>query len=226
MSHRLAVVVPTPAHSSISGPLSYLSELPLAPGTLVRVPLGRREVLGVVWDDGSSSARPIAGRRTTSRSPARLDGDAPLTAGVETAGYFFGELLPAQSGRSCAGRPAAAIARPRRSQLARRLKRARAALQTRPRKPRLPTDAASSAPRWPHSRPARTVPAVRRHRQRQDRGLPAGGAAAAGARPAGAGAGDGAGDQPHAAAAGALRRALRRRQRGGDEQRHDARRSA
>ena len=51
MTHRLAVVVPTPAHSSIAGPLSYRSEFALAPGTLVRVPLGRREVLGVVWDD-------------------------------------------------------------------------------------------------------------------------------------------------------------------------------
>ncbi len=50
MSHRLAVLVATPAHSSIRGPLSYRSELPLAPGTLVRVPLGRREVLGLVWD--------------------------------------------------------------------------------------------------------------------------------------------------------------------------------
>ncbi|HWP10945.1 MAG TPA: primosomal protein N' [Ramlibacter sp.] len=56
MIHRLAVVVPTPAHSSISGPLSYLSELPLAPGTLVRVPLGQREVLGVVWDDSRAMA--------------------------------------------------------------------------------------------------------------------------------------------------------------------------
>ena len=60
MSHRLAVVVPTPAHSAISGPLSYLSELPLPAGTLVRVPLGRREVLGIVWDtvDGFDEQRP------------------------------------------------------------------------------------------------------------------------------------------------------------------------
>ncbi|MEP6790603.1 MAG: primosomal protein N' [Ramlibacter sp.] len=54
MSHRLAVVVPTPAHSSLSGALSYRSEFPLAPGTLVRVPLGKREVLGVVWDASSA----------------------------------------------------------------------------------------------------------------------------------------------------------------------------
>ena len=50
MTQTLAVVVPTPAHSSVGGPLSYRSEAPLAPGTLVRVPLGRREVLGVVWE--------------------------------------------------------------------------------------------------------------------------------------------------------------------------------
>jgi primosomal protein N' (replication factor Y) len=61
MSHRLAVVVPTPAHSAIGGPLSYSSELPLAPGTLVRVPLGRREVLGVVWDAADADQPEPAG---------------------------------------------------------------------------------------------------------------------------------------------------------------------
>jgi primosomal protein N' (replication factor Y) len=58
MSHRLAVLVATPAHSSISGPLSYRSELPLAPGTLVRVPFGRREVLGLVWDSEPDGEAP------------------------------------------------------------------------------------------------------------------------------------------------------------------------
>ena len=50
MSHLLQVVVQTPAHSALSGPLTYRSALPLVPGSLVRVPLGRRETLGVVWD--------------------------------------------------------------------------------------------------------------------------------------------------------------------------------
>lgn len=69
MPEVLSVVVPTPAHSSLAGPLHYASELPLAPGTLVRVPLGRRELCGVVWDPGPAAAdipagtvlRPIAG---------------------------------------------------------------------------------------------------------------------------------------------------------------------
>src|SRR3954463_11077975 len=73
--YRLAVVVATPAHSGIGTALSYRSELPLAPGTLVRVPLGRREVLGVVWDgepaDAGVEERPIAGG---------LDGIPPLAA--------------------------------------------------------------------------------------------------------------------------------------------------
>ena len=60
MSHRLSVVVATPAHSGIRGALSYRSESALAPGTLVRVPLGRREVLGVVWDADAATDLPDA----------------------------------------------------------------------------------------------------------------------------------------------------------------------
>jgi len=50
MTFWISVVVAAPAHSGVGGPLTYRSELPLAPGQLVRVPLGRREVLGVVWE--------------------------------------------------------------------------------------------------------------------------------------------------------------------------------
>lgn len=53
MSSRTHVVVPTPAHSALAAALSYRSELALSPGTLVRVPLGKREVCGVVWDPPS-----------------------------------------------------------------------------------------------------------------------------------------------------------------------------
>ena len=49
MAHLIPVLVQTPAHSQIGGALTYRSESPLTPGTLVRVPLGRRETLGVVW---------------------------------------------------------------------------------------------------------------------------------------------------------------------------------
>ncbi|MBV7542930.1 primosomal protein N' [Acidovorax sp. sic0104] len=63
------VALHTPSHSGVGDLLSYASPRPLAPGTLVRVPLGKREVLGVVWDAQEATGelpegaamRPIAG---------------------------------------------------------------------------------------------------------------------------------------------------------------------
>jgi primosomal protein N' (replication factor Y) (superfamily II helicase) len=75
MAHRTAIVVPTPAHSGVAGPLTYLSELPLAPGTLVRVPLGRREVLGVAWDP-----QPEVGGFDVKTVAGELRGIPPLSA--------------------------------------------------------------------------------------------------------------------------------------------------
>ncbi|MBT2324829.1 primosomal protein N' [Variovorax paradoxus] len=49
MNWRIDVAVQTPAHSALGDVLSYASAAPLAIGSLVRVPLGRREVLGVAW---------------------------------------------------------------------------------------------------------------------------------------------------------------------------------
>ncbi|RZI64107.1 MAG: primosomal protein N', partial [Variovorax sp.] len=45
----------TPAHAALGDLLSYSGERTLLAGTLVRVPLGKREVLGVVW-----GSRPMA----------------------------------------------------------------------------------------------------------------------------------------------------------------------
>ncbi|MCJ0761638.1 replication restart helicase PriA [Variovorax terrae] len=79
MSFWLSIAVQTPAHSAIAGPLTYRSEFPLTPGSLVRVPLGQREVLGVVWqaldgpgpEQAGRDIRPVAGV---------LEGLAPLSA--------------------------------------------------------------------------------------------------------------------------------------------------
>lgn len=45
--HRVSVLVTV----AVEAPYTYASDRPLAPGTIVSVPLGPREVLGVVWDD-------------------------------------------------------------------------------------------------------------------------------------------------------------------------------
>jgi primosomal protein N' (replication factor Y) (superfamily II helicase) len=49
MLWRIQVAVATPQHAGLDGALDYAHASPLSPGQLVRVPLGRREVLGVVW---------------------------------------------------------------------------------------------------------------------------------------------------------------------------------
>ena len=60
-AHRLTVAVEAPRHVALgaaTGLLDYLSEHPLAPGTMVRVPLGKREVAGIVWDAPSAALSP------------------------------------------------------------------------------------------------------------------------------------------------------------------------
>ena len=49
MTHRLQVAVETPAHAGLADALDYASDQAYPAGTLLRVPLGRREVPGIVW---------------------------------------------------------------------------------------------------------------------------------------------------------------------------------
>ena len=64
--HVLPVAIESPRHTGL-GALDYLSEQPLAPGTLVLAPLGKREVPGLVWDADpraaatTASLRPLSG---------------------------------------------------------------------------------------------------------------------------------------------------------------------
>ena len=69
----------TPSHSGVGDLLSYASERPLAPGTLVRVPLGSREVLGVVWDADQATGE-LPDGATLRAIAGVLEGVAPLDA--------------------------------------------------------------------------------------------------------------------------------------------------
>jgi len=71
------VALHTPAHSGVGDLLSYASERPLAPGTLVRVPLGKREVLGVVWDADEATGE-LPDGATLRAIAGVLEGVAPL----------------------------------------------------------------------------------------------------------------------------------------------------
>ena len=50
------VVVEAPRHAGLEAALSYISQRMLSPGTLVHVPLGRREVTGLVWPGEAGDA--------------------------------------------------------------------------------------------------------------------------------------------------------------------------
>jgi primosomal protein N' (replication factor Y) (superfamily II helicase) len=73
----IAVVVATPAHSGVAQQLTYRSEQALAAGSLVRVPLGQREVLGIVWGSATEPASPEL-RAKTKAIISALEGIAPL----------------------------------------------------------------------------------------------------------------------------------------------------
>jgi primosomal protein N' (replication factor Y) len=73
----VSVVVALPSHAGLGAELSYLSAQPLPAGTLVRVPLGTREVLGVVWDTAPHTPDPDPNWRGVLEV---LDGPAPLGA--------------------------------------------------------------------------------------------------------------------------------------------------
>ena len=79
MPHQTPVLVHTPAHSQVAGALTYLCEQSLAPGTLVRVPLGKRELLGVVWDAPLDVTPTPFDPAKLRHVAGTLDGIAPLT---------------------------------------------------------------------------------------------------------------------------------------------------
>ncbi len=66
-----------PQHTDLGGLLDYLSAQALPAGSLVRVPLGRREVPGIVWTDDGASAPPGVALREVAEA---LDAMPPLPA--------------------------------------------------------------------------------------------------------------------------------------------------
>ena len=74
------IALQMPAHSAVGHLLTYAASTRLAPGTLVRVPLGKRDMLGVVWDYPAATEEPAAPESTLQLRPVTgvLEGIAPL----------------------------------------------------------------------------------------------------------------------------------------------------
>ena len=91
---EVSVLLPTPAYSRLTGPLSYSHPSALPPGTLVRVPLGQRDSLGLVWPspapDAVSPNQPV---RVLKPIAQVLDGIPPLSAHwlqlVDFAAHYY-----------------------------------------------------------------------------------------------------------------------------------------
>ena len=75
----LDIAVSAPAHSQVGGLLTYTTDLKLEVGQLVRVPFGKREVLGVVWGV-HNSAPPSSNAHTVKQIAAKLEGVLPMSA--------------------------------------------------------------------------------------------------------------------------------------------------
>ena len=83
---RLGVLVETPQHSGLIGPLDYVHVQDLPVGTLVRVPLGKRETLGVVWDAATAEA-------TGEFDPAKVRDIAGVLEGIPPLSRAWQQLL-------------------------------------------------------------------------------------------------------------------------------------
>ena len=144
MSHRVQIAVHLPAHSAVGGPLSYESELPLTPGTLVRVPLGAREVLGVVWA-GESPADPPPAETGLRPVAGVLDGLAPLSDAWRQLAAFAAAYYQRSLGEVALAALPPALRELDATQLARRLKRL-AKAQATASAPSAPSDAPPLTP--------------------------------------------------------------------------------
>ncbi|MBA3591578.1 MAG: primosomal protein N', partial [Methylibium sp.] len=81
VASRVAVLVDAPQHSGLQGALDYRAERQHLPGSLLRVPFGRREVLGIVWEAPVASDLPMLELASLRPVGESLDALPPLPAG-------------------------------------------------------------------------------------------------------------------------------------------------
>ncbi|QKV54539.1 replication restart helicase PriA [Comamonas antarctica] len=122
------IALQMPAHSAVGHLLTYAAETRLAPGTLVRVPLGKREVLGVVWDEPAADEAPHAQAALQLRPIAGvLDGIAPLPDAWRRLVAFAARYYQRSIGEIAMAALPPQLRELTPEQLARRLKAAKAA---------------------------------------------------------------------------------------------------
>ena len=93
MIHRVQVAIEAPQYAALGDVLDYESEQALAPGSLVRVPLGRREVPGIVWT-GRETTPPDGALKAVAHALTSLPAlAAPWQALVAFAARYYQRSL-------------------------------------------------------------------------------------------------------------------------------------
>ncbi len=91
MRREISVLVPTPAYSRLTGPLTYETEEEVQVGCLVRVPLGQRDTLGLVWHQAPE--QPQTSSPTLKTIHSVLHGIPPLSANwlklIDFAAHYY-----------------------------------------------------------------------------------------------------------------------------------------
>ncbi len=91
MRREISVLVPTPAYSRLTGPLTYETEEDVQVGCLVRVPLGQRDTLGLVWHQAPE--QPSTSSPTLKTIHSVLHGIPPLSANwlklIDFAAHYY-----------------------------------------------------------------------------------------------------------------------------------------
>ena len=123
MSVWLPVLVNTPAHAALGPVLTYQSEHALPAGTLVRVPLGQRETLGVVWDAQTGDATGEFDPAKVRAIAGALEGIAPLSAAWRQLLTFTANYYQRSAGEVALAALPPQLRELNPTQMARRLKR-------------------------------------------------------------------------------------------------------
>jgi primosomal protein N' (replication factor Y) (superfamily II helicase) len=123
MSVWLPVLVNTPAHAALGPVLTYQSEQALPAGTLVRVPLGKRETLGVVWDAQMGDATGEFDPAKVRAVAGALEGIAPLSAAWRQLLTFTANYYQRSAGEVALAALPPQLRELNPTQMARRLKR-------------------------------------------------------------------------------------------------------
>ena len=119
------VAIAAPAHGDLPPTLSYISQGALACGSLVRVPLGRRKVLGIVWD---TQLEQVSASEISLKSiEASLEEIAPLNAAWRALAQFAARYYQRSLGEVALAALPPQLRELDALQLARRLKRKKTA---------------------------------------------------------------------------------------------------